>query len=166
MESIILGCPNCSGMGLYRVDRTTHLSCALPFLLENHCLENYPALLAPLVPLWDCFCGVEGGIPALLHEWVALLLPHSCRGSGYFNFCSRWYFKLKKQTCIYIWFAMCACFFWLLTQSYFLLLLKSLTNWSKKEKRPKLISEKTIRYYKYPQPSFMALYFSAGIYSF
>lgn len=35
-----------------------------------------------------------------------------------------------------------------------------------KGKKTNLISEKTIRYYKYLQPSFVALYFSAGIYSF
>ena len=36
----------------------------------------------------------------------------------------------------------------------------------KGKKKTNLISEKTIRYYKYLQPSFVALYFSAGIYSF
>ena len=35
MESIILGCPNCSGMGLYRVDRTTSILCTSFFAGES-----------------------------------------------------------------------------------------------------------------------------------
>lgn len=35
MESIILGCPNCSWMGLYRVDRTTFILCTSFFAGES-----------------------------------------------------------------------------------------------------------------------------------